>query len=453
MHYKIQGCSNEDLILEHIEELAKVFGRRLTFQAVGIGDYEEFATLQNMVNKANDYGVSAQLCLPSMSTTGLGEVFTTLATTIAYTQYEMTNVLTKKQDSIRDVFRESKTLASQTLCFISPNDFYIYPLSIVRRMMYTENKIETQSPQDGKKWKSSEKRYIQVPLQHPDSQYIALAKEAFGEGAERFAFRFYELSCNAKTIVGKAMVAKENRFVDMDTDQGLLHSQFVNTFCATQQLARRLANEFNQKLRKVKRIHPKTPTVSFLDCSIYEIDEGAGRKKKILVEDRLDHNKWEKWNSNNGYVEGMSSHDMMKRLCSMKDLSVIDEEKEVDMIDATENRTDYDVEMKEEEYLHFTPNEVAQAFSHFTYWATGRKRLVCDLQGVYDETLHELQLSDPVIHYYNPNKEDRRYVHGRTDKGRNGMCMFFDTHKDYCGHLCKLVLRGLRCRPASNGDM
>ena len=44
----------------------------------------------------------------------------------------------------------------------------------------------------------------------------------------------------------------------------------------------------------------------------------------------------------------------------------------------------------------FTPNDVAQAFSHYTYWASGRKRLVCDLQGVYDEQCHELKLTDPV---------------------------------------------------------
>ena len=90
----------------------------------------------------------------------------------------------------------------------------------------------------------------------------------------------------------------------------------------------------------------------------------------------------------------------------------------------------------------FTANEVAQAFSHFTYHASGRKRLVCDLQGVYDEESNELRLSDPVIHYYNPNKADRRYVHGRTDKGSKGVEMFFDTHT--CSPLCKLVLLGLR---------
>jgi hypothetical protein len=299
-----------------------------------------------------------------------------------------------------------------------------------------------------------EKKYVQIPLQHPDAQYVALAKEAFGEGAERFAFRFYELSSDAKTIVGRPLVAKENRFTSMDMDQGLSLNQFVEKFCATQQLARRLGDEFNDKLRKIKRIHSNTPKISFLDCSIYEMDHGNGMRKKVLVEDRLNQNKWQKWNSNNGYVEGMStsSHDLMKRLCSLKDMSIILEQNEEECTDMSECNGDMDVDMKDEGHdaLVFTPHEVAQAFSHFSYWATGRKRLVCDLQGVYDDAMNELRLSDPVIHYYNPNKRERSHVHGRTDKGHKGMRMFFDTHKDYCGTLCKLVLRGLRCRPISS---
>ena len=90
----------------------------------------------------------------------------------------------------------------------------------------------------------------------------------------------------------------------------------------------------------------------------------------------------------------------------------------------------------------FSPSDVAQAFSHFSYWATGRKRLICDLQGVYDEKLNVLMLSDPVIHYYNRSDESRRYVHGMTDKGSKGMVMFFATHE--CSRLCRMVTNGFK---------
>ena len=137
---------------------------------------------------------------------------------------------------------------------------------------------------DGKKW-IWKKTYDPVPLQQPGTQYVALAKEPFGEGAERFAFRFFEVASDSKTILGQPMVAKSSRFYTNDC--------FVQTFCSTQQLSRRLAREFNEKLNETYRVDTKTPRISFLDCSIYEIDVGDG-PMSVLVEEKLDHMKWTK---------------------------------------------------------------------------------------------------------------------------------------------------------------
>jgi hypothetical protein len=94
--------------------------------------------------------------------------------------------------------------------------------------------------------------------------------------------------------------------------------------------------------------------------------------------------------------------------------------------------------------IKFSASEVSQAFSHFSYLATGRKRLICDLQGVFDEASNTLKFTDPVIHYFNHRKQERENVHGRTDRGRKGVAMFFGTHKDCCGHLCRLVTGGFK---------
>ena len=120
------------------------------------------------------------------------------------------------------------------------------------------------------------------------------------------AYRFFELAYDGKSIVGKHMVAKESRLIlDEDMADESARKRFVRTFCSTQQLARRLAKEFNDKLATIRRVDIKTPRVNILDCSIYELDDKIVGKLSVLVEEKLDHNIWQKWNSNNGYVDGM----------------------------------------------------------------------------------------------------------------------------------------------------
>eukprot|EP00957_Ditylum_brightwellii_P019378 1461982-Ditylum_brightwellii.AAC.1 len=53
-----------------------------------------------------------------------------------------------------------------------------------------------------------------------------------------------------------------------------------------------------------------------------------------------------------------------------------------------------------------------------------------------------LLLSDPAIHYYNHRKEDKIYVHGRTDRGRPGIKKFFATHE--CTWLCYIMTNGFK---------
>jgi len=289
-------------------------------------------------------------------------------------------------------------------------------------------------------------------------------KKVFGEGAERYAFRFFEVGEDGKTVVGKPLVAKESRLV---LDGGEEHrNRFVRTFCQTQQLARRIADEFNEKMDSL-HIDKATPRVSFLDCSVYELDDINLGKQSVLVEEKIDHLKWHKWNMNNGYVEGMEeapefTHDKMK--AAFEHFAKLELHDDVPNfggydLDAVEEDEEYDSESNSEEKssaespavagnrnnsIKFTASEVAQAFSHFSYLATGWKRLICDLQGVFDEASNTLKFTDPVIHYYNYRKQDRENVHGRTDRGRKGMAMFFKTHEKCCGHLCRLVTMGFK---------
>jgi hypothetical protein len=302
-------------------------------------------------------------------------------------------------------------------------------------------------------------------MQHPLTKFVAINKKVFGEGAERYAFRFFEVGEDGKTVVGKPLVAKESRLV---LDGGEEHrNRFVRTFCQTQQLARRIADEFNEKLDSLNRVDKATPRVTFLDCSVYELDDVNLGKQSVLVEEKIDHIKWHKWNTNNGYVEGMEqapefTKDKMKaafeHLAKLElhddvpqfgtgDLGAIEEDEEDESEEDSEGKDSDDLSPVARincTPIKFTASEVAQAFSHFSYLATGKKRLICDLQGIFDEATNTLKFTDPVIHYFNFRKQERENVHGRTDRGRKGIAMFFETHKNCCGHLCRLVTMGFR---------
>ena len=434
-------------ISNRIGGLVKEFGRRLQFNSIGMGSFEEFDALQGMVNAAEDYGSNASLMLPSMSSSSLGDVFQSFTSSLTTTQTEMTDLETMNQMSVRpDVSRESRTRAMKKIDKISLDEFYIYPNDSVERLVPVDH------------FENGRRKFLlqPAPLQNKDAKFVALNKEAFGEGAERFAFRFFEVGSDARTIVGKPLVAKESRFVvEKGNCDETKRQNFVKTFCITQQFAGRIAEEFNHKLDQLYRVDDKTPRVRFLDCSVYKTDDINTGNLSMLVEERLDHMKWQKWNDNNGYVKGMDQRPVVSEeiLRDVMDdmrkptfgLGIIEEDEE-DEEDEEANEDDYDtyVTNGRPSPITFTPFEVAQAFSHFSYYATGRKRLICDLQGVYDEKKNILNFTDPVIHYYNDHKLNKRCVHGRTDKGKKGIAMFHATHKDYCNKLCYLVNNGFK---------
>ena len=434
-----RGSTSEDVggrIVQKVESLAKQFGRRLSFTALGIGDMENFSTLESMVDGAKDYGANAHFANPAKTSAAIGGIFTALSSTLTATQTEMTDMDTLQQHKVKSVIQESRKKASISLTFVDREDFYLYNPKRVIRLVYKE-------------WMENGKRnytFEPSPLQHPLAKCVALSKGPFGEGGERYAYRFYELAADMRTIVGPALVAKESRLVlDADIGDNSARSKFVKKFCSTQQLARRLANEFNATLSATRRAHRSTPKIAMLDCSVYKIDDHKLGNLSVLVEEKIDDKRWHKWNMNNGYVEGMRespvlTNEHIARAIEDADLGMIEEGSEEDDSENEPEEGAFTMPGKRESPpVCFTASEVAQAFSHYTFYATGKKRLVCDLQGVFDETANVLRLSDPVIHYR--SYSGRRQVHGITDRGESGIGKFLATHREHCGYLCRLVNR------------
>jgi hypothetical protein len=266
-------------ICESVKDIASFFGRRLTFVAVGIGASESFATLEKMIDTAKDFGVRAEFLLPSMTAESLGLTISSALSSLTRTQADMTDVDTLRQRSVRAIRREGKSEASKDITEVSSTDFFIYPISKVVRSVYHEW-FEGRAKKDSFEF---------VPLQDDAAHFVALSKRAFDEGGERVAYRFYEVAEDGTTIVGKPMVAKESLYVleNESTDRNA-REKFVRKYCSTQQLARRLAKEFNDVLDSTHRVADGTPRVAVLDCSVYELDDDTRGKQWVLVEDRLD---------------------------------------------------------------------------------------------------------------------------------------------------------------------
>ena len=325
----------EDMIVLRVGSLAKKFGRRLTFTAIGIGSNDDFGTLEKMAEVAKDFGAVSSFRLPSMTSASLGETFTSVATSLTTTQTEMTDVVTFKQRKIRDVERESRKKASQDVRYVTGDDFYVYRMSKVKRTVYREELM-------GRRRVGT---FEEAPLQHAGARFVAMGKGPFGEGGERFAYRFFELAQDGLTVVGSPLVAKESRLVlDEAAIDERARRKFVQKFCSTQQLARRIAKEFNEKLASTRRVDKSTPRITFLDCSVYQLRDNNVGELSVLVEEKLDHNQWFKWNANNGYVEGMKGapklnevdiRQTMNRL-TQNDLTIIEEDEEEEESDDDE---------------------------------------------------------------------------------------------------------------------
>jgi hypothetical protein len=215
-------------------------------------------------------------------------------------------------------------------------------------------------------------------LQHPEAFGVAIKKRAFGEGQERLAFQFFEIAEDGRTVVGAPMVSKESRYID-DSSDGVLgdwkaRDKFAKRFCKMQHKARTAAQLFNEKLNSIDTLDPNTPRVSFLDCSVYYVTPPVGEEVATIVERRLE-GKFSKWNNNNGFVR---RHDPPSSLSGIKEEPENNEDDDDDDIEIVDC---YGNPMVEKKRYNFSSDEVAQAFSHFSYVHSSKKMLICDLQG------------------------------------------------------------------------
>jgi Alpha-kinase family len=283
--------------------------------------------------------------------------------------------------------------------------------------------------------------------------YLAVQQGHCGVGAERVAFRCrLTAGPHLSNLALGEMVAKEPLFMERLLDAETCH---VN-HCRAQSLAAYLADEFNHRIRGLPGYNPaETPQIKFLECCVLVLEDptwvggGPGLFRSVLVEKKLctKDSGWVKWNNNGGGL-AVSSRSHGSNRAPMGLLPAITEDMDApnggEIIDLTVDDDESDDGLEIIQVWNpndglLQPEEFLQAFSHFSYRFTERKMLVCDLQGVFSTSAvpPTFELTDPAIHSKGDWDGSRVNAFGRTDKGPDGMDMFFKSHK--CSGLCKLL--------------
>lgn len=379
----------------YIASLACRFGSRLTVGGFCVGK-GKFSTLEEMVKTAEEYNCKGFLMKASLRVEDVSSAFSQMSTFITDTKTTMTDFKTNSQRTFRDLIREPKSAIR------------VYAEGEKAWKLYTNNAdvVRTLFDREEYRWVLQERTF-----ESERAVGIAVRDYIFEEGRERAVRRVREVNSRGH-FVGRPLVGKETLFQeDLDPDDV---RAFHKNFCKLQQLAKKYAAFFNRKLLSLPGIDPsKVPTIQFLDCWVMLFTKENYERGAILVEKMLDHEKYIKWNTNGGYVRTGTAYSGTAMSFSSRNGD-----------------------------FHFSLEDIPQAYSHFTYNASGRRFLVCDLQGVLDTNRQPpvFELTDPAIHY--KNRTDR-IDFGRTDLGEKGIEQFFQTH--VCSDLCRMVCRQWIC--------
>jgi len=238
---------------------------------------------------------------------------------------------------------------------------------------------------------TTEPKFIIPPKEKVDSRIVHLSMHPFAQGGLRNVYHMTEspnadlLADDICTSVGitsfkKNLVAKESRYEVPYKDRLRFHQE--TSRC--QERSVELAKEFNAKAEYQNTV--EIPTITFLQSDVYRLrdTDAPGGFRYLAVEERL-HGRYEKFNSNNGYILKVESGAPMEEVKSI---------------------------------------EVAQAYSHFTFEESGKCEIVVDIQG------SKYCYTDPQLH-------SNDVLYGRADRGKRGVADFFTTHKcnDYCNAL------------------
>jgi len=399
----IHGITNkvENECCQRVKAIGQVFGRdKIIFQTLAFGPADEnFTLLEKMANML-PRGKFQKLGLNAVS---LKTSFSSLSSSLSTLRTEGGHrALTRRSDKIVD--RNQKVDVTSTDIF-GADGWWIYGFKyFIGKFEFKDN--------------NNSGRLQKVNLKH-GANGIAFYQQPFAEGAERFVYRCseitvqiyeYDYAASSDNMAGRCglrLVAKEAKDLE-NHHQG---RKFHETFTRIQSEAADLAQSFT-RLLPYARAEWNVNFIPTHICGCYD-DSYRHGQAWILVEPELD-GKFTRWNNNAGEIKGKTSRG---KTSGLGDMGFLEEEE-----------SDED----DDEMGAIQIDDIPQAFSHFSYEYSKGRRLVCDLQGVWNADDGFL-LTDPVIHHV--CSKGRKHLNGATDKGVDGVKKFFQTH--VCNSLCR----------------
>ena len=385
---------------QRLHDIGNLVGRDRVFVgtvAFGKPD-EDYSVLRSMAatlprNTFQKLGLSAG---------GLKTAFSTLTSTLTTMRTECATTKTER-DVGRQTIEAGRAALAEGLLYDGEWDVY-------NNMDRTPD--ETGAFLAKQAWDSRRKCMVDRRL-IKDSIGVAHATSSFGHGAERLVFHATEVDSGFQRT-GPTLVAKQSKHEENVRDRN-----FHVTSCRLSSEAEAIGQLFNRRLALPDEFH-----VEFVQATLYTVRDwayGGDGRVSFVAEPELE-GRFSKWNNNNGGVA-----DVCGATAALARLSVSQ-----GIIEEGDEDEDSDYEPTET----FSHLDVPAALSHFSYSVSQGRKLLCDIQGVWNAA-DGFTLTDPVLHTLSKRRN------GSTDKGEEGMNRFFATHE--CNGLCRRL--GLNSEP------
>ena len=371
-----------------LTEMANQLKPHFELHTIGLGKSSaDFSSLKDMAMTVESCGCKATFSYSQLSGAQLGEAFSSISTSMTATR---TEALSGKRGEAAGVPRPKKDV--QLRCKSTPQDERIFRVETRGVSRWRYDKYLDDGSDDFWPWDG-------LPFKNKGAIGFEVEEEPFGKGAERLAHVFHEIGPGNQRL-GVAMVAKETISVG-NADRRV---DFHEAFCRVQHKSNELAQRFNGAVARTPVLRPvdpsvRLPLVQFLKCHVYEYTADDGVKCGLLVEDFL-QGKFIKYNSNNGFVRNPKGSPIMQLACG---------------------------EVYMEDFL--------QAFSHWVYFSSEQKILICDLQGELnmEGVCPKFMLTDPCICSKRTKGKNSKF--GRSDMGTRGFRVFRKHH--VCNGVCQ----------------